>query len=86
MKSVGKGDAKKGCKEFEKCLEILHLMLDSEASKDQEEYLNEHVEGCMTCFEHYEVEKQIRILLQTRIEHKQVPSDLASSIRSKVFE
>jgi anti-sigma factor (TIGR02949 family) len=86
MESIEKEETNEDCREFERCLEILHLILDNEASKAEEDYLNSHIEGCMTCFEQYEVEKQIRILLQTRLDQKQVPDDLASIIRSKVFD
>lgn len=73
------------CAEFKKCLEILYLMLDNEASEDEEQYLNKHIENCMVCFEQYEVEKQIRELLKTKLAHQKVPSDLAQTIRNKVF-
>lgn len=75
-----------GCVEFEKCLGILYLMLDNEANQEQENYINTHIENCMVCFEQYEVEKQIRELLKTKLTHQQVPHDLAQSIRSKVFQ
>ncbi|WP_421875694.1 anti-sigma factor [Marinoscillum sp.] len=75
-----------GCAEFNKCLEILHLMLDNEASDDQEQYLHAHIENCMFCFEQYEVEKQIRELLKTKLANQVVPSGLAQSIRTKVFQ
>ncbi|RED99516.1 anti-sigma factor [Marinoscillum furvescens] len=81
--------AKKGksdCVEFDKCLKILHLMLDNEASLEQENYLKQHIEKCMVCFEQYEVERQIRQLLRNKLTNQQVPSDLAQSIRNKVFE
>jgi len=75
-----------GCTEFKKCLEILHLMLDNEASDEQEQYLNSHIEACMYCFEQYEVEKQIRELLKVKLANQVVPSGLAQSIRTKVFQ
>lgn len=75
-----------GCAEFEKCLGILYLMLDNEADKEQETYLNTHIEKCMICFEQYEVEKQIRQLLKTKLANQKVPADLAHSIRAKVFQ
>ncbi len=75
-----------GCTEFKKCLEILHLMLDNEATDDQEQYLNSHIEACMYCFEQYEVEKQIRELLKVKLANQTVPSGLAQSIRTKVFQ
>lgn len=75
-----------GCTEFEECLSILYLMLDNEANQEQEAYINKHIEKCMVCFEQYEVEKQIRQLLQTKLANQEVPRDLAQSIRAKVFQ
>ncbi|MEQ8470941.1 MAG: anti-sigma factor [Marinoscillum sp.] len=75
-----------GCTEFKKCLEILHLMLDNEANQEQENYLTTHIENCMYCFEQYEVEKQIRELLKTKLANQTVPADLAQAIRLKVFQ
>lgn len=74
------------CTEFEKCLGILYLMLDNEANHEQEVYIHTHIEKCMVCFEQYEVEKQIRQLLKTKLANQEVPQDLAHSIRAKVFQ
>lgn len=72
------------CSEFNKCLEILYLMLDNEASEEQEDYLNKHFEKCLFCFEQYEVEKQIRELIKTKIAKMPVPAGLATSIKTKI--
>lgn len=73
-----------GCSDFDKCLRILNLMLDNEASPSQEEFFNSHIEKCMVCFAHYNVERQIRQLLKTKMNNKSVPSALANEIRSKI--
>jgi len=44
------------CPEVEKCLELIHLVLDSEASSDQEKYLTEHLEMCRQCLEMFNIE------------------------------
>lgn len=75
-----------GCSEFDKCLKILYLMLDNEASEEDESYLNSHIENCMICFEHYEVEKQIRVMLKTKLDKKPLPSGLADSIKEKIAQ
>ncbi|WP_258103880.1 anti-sigma factor [Marinoscillum sp. MHG1-6] len=75
-----------GCSEFQKCLTILHLMLDNEASEEEESYLHNHIEKCMVCFEQYQVEKQIRELLRTRMKKLEVPSDLANNIKTKISQ
>ncbi|MEQ8583715.1 MAG: anti-sigma factor [Marinoscillum sp.] len=74
------------CNEFAKCLQYLHLMLDNEATEEQEIYLKNHIHKCMVCFEQYEVEKQIRELLRSKLTNQKVPADLAQAIRNKVFQ
>lgn len=74
---------KSDCSEY---LKILHLMLDNEATKEQEIYLNTHVEKCVFCLQNYEVEKEIRVLIKTKITRQPVPANLASEIRRKIFK
>ena len=59
-------------------------MLDKEASAEQENYVNEHLEGCINCFEHFELEKEIRDLIKTKIANLPVPDGLAKEIRAKI--
>jgi anti-sigma factor (TIGR02949 family) len=80
---MGSG-GKTECKDFEKCLEILYLMLDNEATEEEKSYLNDHIESCMLCFEQYEVEKQIRSLIKSKITNQPVPSGLINQIRTKI--
>ena len=72
------------CSDFDKCLNILNQMLDNEASKEQEDYFYSHIEGCIVCFSHYNVEKQIRQLLKTKLSKQNVPISLATEIRAKI--
>lgn len=73
------------CSDFDKCLQILNLILDNEASEDEEIFFKSHIEKCMVCFAHYNVEKQIRQLLKTKLNHHKVPTALANDIRSKIL-
>ncbi len=74
------------CKEYAQCLEYLHLMLDNEATKEQKTFLMDHIDKCMVCFEQYEVEKQLRLLIKTGVTSQPVPVDLANQIKNKVFQ
>ncbi|MFY0688805.1 MAG: anti-sigma factor [Cyclobacteriaceae bacterium] len=65
-------------------MELLNLILDNEATEAEQNYVHDHLESCMVCFEHYEVEKEIRELLKTKINSQPVPKDLASEIRLKI--
>jgi anti-sigma factor (TIGR02949 family) len=73
-----------GCEDFKKCMEILQLMLDNEASKDQEHFVNDHIDNCMVCFEQYQVEQEIRKLLKSKIANQPVPNGLVDDIRTKI--
>jgi len=72
------------CGEFSKCVKILNLILDNEATVEQETYVHEHIESCMVCFEQYELEKNIRDLIKTKLANMPVPEGLANQIRSKI--
>jgi anti-sigma factor (TIGR02949 family) len=72
------------CAEFDQCLRILNLMLDNEATGEEELYVKNHIEKCMVCFEQYEVEKQIRDLIKSKFQNLPVPENLEADIRSKI--
>ncbi|WP_339813910.1 zf-HC2 domain-containing protein [uncultured Imperialibacter sp.] len=76
--------AKEGCKESVKCIEILHLLLDNEASPTQEDYLRSHLDSCLPCLKNYKVETEIRNILRTKLEKREVPADLLNAIKSKI--
>lgn len=72
------------CQESEKCLEMLQLILDGEANQQEENHFLKHMDACVPCYQHYNLEKTIRQVLKARIEKKPVPSDLIDSIRLKI--
>ena len=72
------------CSDFDKCLSILNFILDDEATREQEDFFYAHIEKCIVCFSHYNVEKQIRELLKRKLQKKTVPSELSSEIRNKI--
>lgn len=75
-----------GCSDFDKCLKILNLILDNEASPEQEAFFRSHIESCSICFAHCNVEKQIRQLLKTKLSSRCVPDALIGEIRSKILK
>lgn len=61
-------------------------MLDDEASKEQIDFFYSHIENCITCFSQYNVEKQLRELLKSKLRKKVVPSQLALEIRNRIVK
>ena len=78
--------AEKECKESKKCMEILQLLLDGEATNDEEQYYLKHIDCCMPCYEYYNLEKAIKEILQTKVARKPVPQDLVENIKLKIKE
>ena len=74
------------CSEKQKCLEILHLILDEEANQEQEEYFKDHMEECWICFQDYRLEKAIRDLVKTKLDKKPVPLNLVEDIKMEISE
>jgi anti-sigma factor (TIGR02949 family) len=80
FKLVGK---KQGycCKD---CVRNLYSVLDGEASKDQEEYFRNHINECSPCFNRYEIDKSVKEVIKLKVEHRDVPQSLISSIKDKL--
>ncbi|MDH3710517.1 MAG: zf-HC2 domain-containing protein [Cyclobacteriaceae bacterium] len=73
-----------GQNDCEKCLELLELIMDGEASPEEEKLFHKHIDACLPCYETYNLEASIKKLLQTKLKRKQVPDDLIQKIRSKI--
>ena len=74
------------CPEKQKCLKILHLILDEESDHEQEAYFKIHMEECWSCFKNYELEKAIRNLVKIKLERISVPATLIDEIKTKISE
>lgn len=74
------------CPEKQKCLEILHLILDEEADHEQAAYFKIHMEECWSCFQDYRMEKAIRDLVKTKLDKKPVPLSLMEDIKMMITE
>ncbi len=73
-----------GQSDCEKCLELLELIIDGEASPEEEKHFHKHLNDCLPCYETYNLEASIKKLIQTKVTRKQVPDDLIQKIRSKI--
>jgi anti-sigma factor (TIGR02949 family) len=72
------------CSESEECDQLLQLILDGEASQEQETKFFQHIDKCVYCLNGYELEKSIRKLIKTKIKKQSVPTDLVDSIKLKI--
>jgi mycothiol system anti-sigma-R factor len=65
------------------CLEMLHYILDGEATSEQKEYFRSHMDGCMPCFKAYNLDMAIKELLKTRC-GECAPADLVEKIKVQI--
>ena len=68
------------------CIKLLQLIVDGEASPEQEAYFKDHIEDCATCFNNYRVETGMKKLIREKISNLSVPLGLQETILSKIKE
>jgi len=71
------------CKD-EECNRLLQLILDGEASENDEKTFFQHIKNCSYCYNGYKLEKSIRKLIRTKMRKESVPADLVDSIKLKI--
>lgn len=69
------------CQEY---LELIELVIDGEATRSQEVYLKRHMKMCLKCLERYNLDRELKKVLQLKLASKEVPEGLAESIRIKI--
>lgn len=74
------------CPDSQKYLYLIRLMLDQEASVEDEAFLLAHIEECSHCLKEYQLEQQVRMMLKSKMTQRSVPEDLAKSIRNKILQ
>jgi mycothiol system anti-sigma-R factor len=66
------------------CMEMLQLILDGEASPEQQAYFKSHMDHCLPCFKSYDVDITIKELLKTRCCGDSIPNELIDQIKTQI--
>ncbi len=66
------------------CMQMLQMILDGEASAEQQEYFKSHMDICMPCFKSYSLDMTIKELVKTRCCGDQVPVELIEQIKIQI--
>jgi len=72
--------------ECEKVAYLLDLIVDGEASSDEQTYFNHHIEECVSCFESHQKQKLLKGLVSGHLRRVIVPESLAITIKAKIHE
>ena len=66
------------------CLEMLQVILDGNATDEQQQYFRKHMDECMPCYKNHELDMQIKQLIKSKCCGNHVPQDLVERIKSQV--
>jgi anti-sigma factor (TIGR02949 family) len=72
------------CKDHEKCIHVVNLIIDGEADKDEEAFFYKHIRDCLHCAQYYKLEQSIRETIRKKLEVKEAPEELIVELRKMV--
>lgn len=68
------------------CMEMLQLILDGEATAEQQTYFKTHMDLCMPCFKSYNLDMSIKELVKSRCCSDHLPSGLVEQIKLRISQ
>ncbi|MEQ9289029.1 MAG: zf-HC2 domain-containing protein [Cyclobacteriaceae bacterium] len=71
------------CSEYR---DLVQLVIDGEASSQEETYLRRHLKMCLKCLDRYNIDSEIKQMLKLKLAKMEVPAGLAETIRSKLVQ
>lgn len=72
------------CPDKDKCTQVLHLVIDGEATHEDEDYFFNHILQCTDCSRFYVLEQSIRDALRSG--KLRAPEEFIHQIRMKIKE
>jgi anti-sigma factor (TIGR02949 family) len=70
----------------EKVINILEMIIDEEATSEDQTYFYSHLEDCSSCFDAHKHQKMLKDFLKLNVKRKDVPASLISTIKNIVQE
>ncbi len=69
------------CEEF---IRIMHLVIDNEASKEEKEYFQKHINSSDDCLQHFDDEKSFRDFFKKKCTCVSANEDVIEQIKAKL--
>ncbi|KAB7729332.1 hypothetical protein F5984_17040 [Rudanella paleaurantiibacter] len=77
---------KEHCDHQVDCLKMIQVILDGQATEQQIERLRNNLHTCQPCIQMYNLEKEIKQLLNGKMEKKCCPEQLIASIKARISQ
>ena len=68
----------------QKLVDILELIIDKEATPEEENFFKTHIEGCVPCLDHYEIDEAMYQLIKDNLQKKECKAHLLDTIKSEI--
>lgn len=66
------------------CMEMLQLMIDGDATPEQEAQFKQHIDACLPCYQAYNLEVALKALLKAKCGGNGAPPDLVERIKMQI--
>lgn len=68
------------------CMEMLQLMLDGDATPEQQQQFNAHLDECMPCYKSYNLDVTLKTLIRTKCNGNGATQELIQKIRNQISQ
>lgn len=68
------------------CMEMLQLMLDGNATPEEQQQFKSHLDECMPCYKTYNLELALKALIKTKCNGNGAPPELIEKIKSQISQ
>ena len=66
------------------CVEMLQLILDGQATSEQQNYFRQHMDKCLPCYKNYNMDMAIKEMLKTKCCGGDIPAELIEELKAKI--
>ncbi len=70
----------------DKIINLLNTVVDGEASSEEQQFFNSHINDCVSCFESHQKQMLLKSLVSGHLRRVLVPEALVLSIKAKIQE
>ncbi|MCU0398215.1 MAG: zf-HC2 domain-containing protein [Cyclobacteriaceae bacterium] len=78
-------DSSSSCQNLS-CLEMLQLMIDGDPTPEQRAHFESHIMECMPCYESYNLDMAVRLLLKSKCTGNGAPPQLIEKIKMQISQ
>ncbi|MBX2964634.1 MAG: mycothiol system anti-sigma-R factor [Cyclobacteriaceae bacterium] len=68
------------------CMEMLQLILDGDATPEQQHAFKAHLDECMPCYKEYNLDVTLKVLIKSKCNGKGAPPELIEKIKSQISQ